>query len=202
MSPPNAFAAAQLRQLVFYHLDNDLLENALFVAGRLHGLEPRNADTAHLLALCNFRSGRLKAAYDYSREHGIRGRHLGCSYVFAQACLGLGRHADGIAALDRARGLWGGRSSWSEIIRVKSLGFGYTKCLITDKHSDGARRQLPDAAAVNCLLGKLWRAHGDVKRAADCFVEALKLNPFMWDAFLELCDNTGRPHTCYQVNIN
>jgi anaphase-promoting complex subunit 3 len=47
---------------------------------------------------------------------------------------------------------------------------------------------LPDAAAVNCLLGKLCRAHGDMKKAVDCYVEALKLNPFMWDAYLDLCD--------------
>jgi anaphase-promoting complex subunit 3 len=35
--------------------------------------------------------------------------------VFAQACLGLERNADGIAALERARGLWGGRNCWSEL---------------------------------------------------------------------------------------
>ena len=34
--------------------------------------------------------------------------------MFAQACLGLERLADGIGALDRARGLWGGRNHWSE----------------------------------------------------------------------------------------
>lgn len=111
---PNPYAVTQLRQLIYYHLDNDLVQNALFLAGRLHGQEPRSADAAHLLALCNFRLGRLKAAYDYSREKGFRGQHLGCAYVFAQACLGLERYADGITALDRARGLWGGRNTWSE----------------------------------------------------------------------------------------
>ena len=114
MSPSNTCVAAQLRQLIYYHLDNDLVQNALFLAGRLHGLEPRSPDAAHLLALCHFRSGRLKAAYDYSRDKGLRGQHLGCAYVFAQACLGLERLTDGIGALDRARGLWGGRNHWSE----------------------------------------------------------------------------------------
>ena len=114
MSPSNTCIAAQLRQLIYYHLDNDLVQNALFLAGRLHGLEPRSPDAAHLLALCHFRLGRLKAAYDYSRDKGLRGQHLGCAYVFAQACLGLERVADGIGALDRARGLWGGRNHWSE----------------------------------------------------------------------------------------
>ncbi|OCL14176.1 TPR-like protein [Glonium stellatum] len=182
MSPSNTCVAAQLRQLIYYHLDNDLLENALFLAGRLHGLESRSPDAAHLLALCHLRLGRLKAAYDYSRDKGLRGQHLGCAFVFAQACLGLERLADGIAALDRARGLWGGRNHWN-------------------KHSEISRRHLPDAAAVNCLLGKLWRAHGDMKKAVDCYVEALKLNPFMWDAYLDLCD-TGvvvRPSNIFKM---
>lgn len=51
---------------------------------------------------------------------------------------------------------------------------------------------MPDAAAVNCLLGKLWRAHGDVTKAIACYTEALKLNPFMWDAFEDLCDTGTR----------
>lgn len=38
------------------------------------------------------------------------------------------------------------------------------------------------------MLGKLWSAHGDTKKAVDYYIEALKLNPFMWDAFTDLCD--------------
>ena len=50
------------------------------------------------------------------------------------------------------------------------------------------RQHLPDAAAICCLLGKLWRASSKPERAIEYFVDALKLNPFMWDAFLQLCD--------------
>lgn len=169
MSPSVPHISAQLRQLIYYHLDNDLVQNALFLAGRLHGLDHRNPDAVHLLALCNLKLGRLKAAYDYSRDRAIRGVHLGCAYVFAQACLGLEIYADGIAALERARGLWSGRSHWN-------------------KHSETSRRHVPDAAAVNCLLGKLARANSDPNKATSYYVEALKLNPFMWDAFTDLCD--------------
>jgi anaphase-promoting complex subunit 3 len=38
------------------------------------------------------------------------------------------------------------------------------------------------------LLGKLWNAHGDNQKAIDYYIEALKLNPFMWDAFTDLAD--------------
>lgn len=59
-----------------------------------------------------------------------------------------------------------------------------------DKHSETQRQHLPDAAAVYCLLGKLWQAQKDLNKAVDCYVDSLKLNPFMWDAFLGLC-STG-----------
>lgn len=57
-----------------------------------------------------------------------------------------------------------------------------------DKHSDTSRRHVPDAAACFCLLGKLWAAHGDTKKAIEYYVDSLKLNSFMWDAFTGLCD--------------
>lgn len=62
-------------------------------------------------------------------------------------------------------------------------------CAFIDKHSENTRRHLPDAAAVLCLLGKLCRANGETKKAAEFYAESLKLNPFMWDAFLDLCDS-------------
>jgi anaphase-promoting complex subunit 3 len=43
---------------------------------------------------------------------------------------------------------------------------------------------------VQFLLGKLWTAYGETTKAVECFVEALRTNPFLWDAFTDLC-NTG-----------
>jgi anaphase-promoting complex subunit 3 len=162
--------AGQLRQLIYYNLDNNLIRNALFIAGRLHAYEPRSSEAAYLLALCHLQSEQTKAAYDYSRTAGSRGTHLGCSYVLAQACLELGKYVEGIAALDRSKALWTSKSNWN-------------------KHSETRRQHFPDAAAVYCLQGKLWQAHKDINKAVECYVEALKLNPFMWDAFLGLCES-------------
>lgn len=112
MPPPNPHIISQLRQLIYYHLDCNLLRNALFLAGRLHAYEPRSSEASYLLALCHLRLGQLKAAYDSSRNAGSRGTHLGCSYVFAQACLGLERYVEGVTAIDRSKGLWSARNSW------------------------------------------------------------------------------------------
>jgi anaphase-promoting complex subunit 3 len=169
MSPLNQQITTQLRQLIYYNLDCNLPQNALFMAGRLHAYEPRASEALYLLSLCHLRVGQIKAAYDYSKTHGSRGTHFGCTYVFAQACLGLEKFNDGILALERSRGLWAARNNWN-------------------KHTESRRQHLPDAAAVYCLLGKLHQAHNDPSKAIDCYAEALKSNPFMWDAFTGLCD--------------
>lgn len=111
MAPSTAQICSQLRQVIWYHIDNDLLDNAVFLAGRLHAIDPRNADSVHLLALCYFRLREFKAAYDHCRTLALKREHPGCSYVFAQACLGLGRHSEGAAALERARTLWEGKDT-------------------------------------------------------------------------------------------
>lgn len=50
-------------------------------------------------------------------------------------------------------------------------------------------RFIPDAAAVHGLLGKLHRANGDVRKAAEAYAQALRADAFMWDAFTDLCDS-------------
>ncbi|KAL6234988.1 protein bima [Aspergillus navahoensis] len=169
MTPSTSHISSQLRQLIYYHLDNNLARNALFLAGRLHAYEPRTSEASYLLALCYLQNGQLKAAWEASKHFGSRGAHLGCSYVYAQACLDLGKYTDGINALERSKGQWSSRNHWN-------------------KHSETRRQHLPDAAAVLCLQGKLWQAHKEHNKAVECYAAALKLNPFMWDAFINLCE--------------
>jgi len=37
--------------------------------------------------------------------------------------------------------------------------------------------------AVLCLMGHLQKASGDSKRAVDAYIEALRVNPYLWEAF-------------------
>lgn len=59
---------------------------------------------------------------------------------------------------------------------------------MTDQHSDTERRAMPDAATIYTLIGRLWHSLGDAKKSVDCYVSAVKLNPYLWEAFLGLCD--------------
>ncbi|KAL8736991.1 MAG: hypothetical protein Q9181_002131 [Wetmoreana brouardii] len=188
MSPANAHISSQLRQLIYYHLDNHLLRNALFIAGRLQAHDPKSPEAVYLLALCYFRLGQLKSAYDISRQSGAKGTHLGCSYVLAQACLGLGKYIEGANALDKSKGSWLHRNSWSELYHSEAFRPSTDCEALADKHTESRRQHLPDAAAIHCLQGKLWQAHRDSTKAIESYAEALKLNPFMWDAFIGLGD--------------
>ncbi|KAK4123270.1 TPR-like protein [Parathielavia appendiculata] len=169
MAPTNAAIAGLLKQAVYYHLDNLSYQNAVFFAERLHAHDQRSPESAFLLALSHYRFGDSRSAYEVSKLPGCRGIHLGCSYIFAQSCLDLERYRDGITALEKARPLWA------------------AKCSI-GRHTTSARAPYPDASSASCLLGKLYRAYDDKKRAVPCFEDALRANPFMWDAFTILCD--------------
>ncbi|KAJ1337676.1 anaphase-promoting complex subunit 3 [Microdochium nivale] len=169
MAPSSSVISAQLRQIVYYHLDNLSYDNALFYAERLVAYDPRTSESVHLLALSHFRLGDYQSAYEISKAVGHRGGHLGCAFLFAQTCLVLERYKEGISALERARASWSGKS-----------GFG--------KHGATTKPQQPDSATVFCLLGKLYRGRDEKKKSIMNFEEALKANPFMWDAFTALCD--------------
>ncbi|KHJ32446.1 putative 20s cyclosome subunit (nuc2 cdc27) protein [Erysiphe necator] len=169
MAPSYSCISSQLRQLIYYHIDNNLLQNALFFAERYIAYDQRNLESAYLLSHCYLRLGDNASAYEYSKSAGLRGAHLGCAYVFAQACLALERYKEGINALEKSRNLWLGKNS-----------FG--------RHSSSSRQPLADAAAVNCLLGKLYSGWDNKSKAISYFEDALKLNPFIWDAFTSLCD--------------
>ncbi|KAK2743033.1 anaphase-promoting complex subunit cdc27 [Myotisia sp. PD_48] len=179
MAPSGPHISSQLRQLIYYHLDNNLIHNALFLASRLHAFEPRSSEAAYLHSLCLLLSGQPKYAWEISRNSGSRGTHVGCSYVYAQACLDLGNYLDGITALERSRAQWISKNTWTYQSIDEHI----------DKHSETRRYHLPDAAAILCLQGKLWHAHKDIHKAVEFYVEALKLNPFLWDAFLGLCES-------------
>lgn len=172
MAPNSATITALLKQTVYYHLDNLSYENALFFAERLQAHDPRSGDSAFILALCHLRLGDCRSAYEISKPAGYRGTNLGCAFVFAQACLALDKCKDGITALEKSRGLW---SSGCDL----------------GKHTSSSRTPYPDAPAMSCLLGKLYRAYGDKNKAISCLEDALKLNPFMWDAFTILCEIGG-----------
>lgn len=70
-----------------------------------------------------------------------------------------------------------------------------------------SERFIPDSSSISRLLGRLYRANSDLRRAASCFVSALEANPFMWDVFTELCDcgqsvrDSARPFSFFSCSF-
>ncbi|KAH8153153.1 uncharacterized protein LAJ45_02740 [Morchella importuna] len=159
---------AQFRQLIWQALDTESLPTALFVAERLLAYDPKSADSVHIHAVCLYRDGQYQAALHVAKNWS---KHVGCAYVYAQCCLKLGggKESEGVSVLEGCRRQWTGTSSWSQ-------------------HSDTERRAVPDAASITFLIGKLWHALGDIKKAVEAYVVAVKINPFLWEAFIGLCE--------------
>jgi len=68
---------------------------------------------------------------------------------------------------------------------------------MVDDHGDSTRNHMPDLGSVLCLIGHLQRCSGDCKRAMDSYIEALKVNPYLWEAFdglIELGENLYTKH--------
>jgi anaphase-promoting complex subunit 3 len=68
-----------------------------------------------------------------------------------------------------------------------------TERLIVDDHSDSTRSHVPDLGAVLCLMGHMHRSSGDSRRAMDTYIEALKVNPYLWEAFDGLIELGNTP---------
>lgn len=169
MAPINNCIKTQMRQLIYYHLDSHMLKNALFFAERLVAYDSRSQESFYLLALCYLRLGDNRSAMNNAKISSSA-PHLGCAYVHAQAALALERYQEGIKVLEKLQPVWSKQKS--NLVQ----------------HSQTTRPAYPDAAAFYCLLGKLHFGYDDQRKAISCFEEALKLNPFIWDAFTALCD--------------
>jgi len=159
------------RQIIWYSLDNNLLDNAVFVAERLFALDNDDQDSRHLLGLSMFRAGRIFSSYSMTRGS----THLGCAFVFAQACKRLEKYSEGLSAIELvARQI---PQKWSACNHLAN------NVIDLDDHADNTRNHLPDLGAMLCLAGHLHKGAGDNKRAMDSYIEALRTNPYLWEAF-------------------
>lgn len=160
MALSTGHVASQLRHIIYYHLDNNLIRNALFLAERLHAYEPRSFEAQYLLSLCHLHNGEIKAALEFSQASGSRGMHAGCAYVYAQACLDVGKYLDGATALERCKALWASKNHWSRSsARTHPLGRGILAVLLSfDYGTDRKFRQTQrntTATSSRCSSGLL-----------------------------------------------
>ncbi|ANB11807.1 anaphase promoting complex subunit CDC27 [Sugiyamaella lignohabitans] len=155
-----------LTHYVWEALDLDMLDSAEFTMEKLLALDPENGSYKHLMALILYRQGRYKAAANIANTSS---NHTGCVYIYSRCCLKLKMYGKGIEALEKTKHNWA------------SVAKNYTD------NATNERRVIPDQAALNALLGKLYQLQGDKVDALKAYGSSVRANPFLWEPVEALC---------------
>ncbi|CAO3573303.1 unnamed protein product [Mortierella alpina] len=166
----------RLEHVIRYSLDQFQLRNAVFLAERLRSLTHAPGHSAaeqeyaqYLLAVCHYRQGSLEMAWATLED---------CSsprsqFLFAQCCLELRRYIECNGALER-------------LLELPHLPKSSATDFLINRSSSWNGE--PDRASILNLLGHTARAQKRHQLAIKYFKEALELNPFLWEAFENLCE--------------
>ncbi|CAH1766223.1 7206_t:CDS:10, partial [Entrophospora sp. SA101] len=150
--------------MIWHLLDNYLYKNAIYLTEKLYAQDHKNENLLFLLATCYYRSGQKKAAHWLLSE----AQSIKCKYLFARCCLDLCKPEDGRTVL------------LNILPNLEEIDlFGSENSL--------TRNDNPDLASAYCLLGNLCKSSHRVNEAADYYIASIKSNPFMWEAFENLC---------------
>ncbi|RHY19021.1 hypothetical protein DYB36_013449 [Aphanomyces astaci] len=147
------------------YLDQNVHATAVFLAERLVA-ENASEDNLGLLADAYYRSGAGHRAISLLERHmtsnqGILSAHN--RYLLALCCFEADRLSDAENALIPSTST------------RRSTG-------------EGATKNVPNGAAGLYLLGRVHRRLHRTDQAIECFTESLKLDPFLWSSFENLCE--------------
>ncbi|GME89183.1 unnamed protein product [[Candida] boidinii] len=207
-------AIHKLRSTIVYSLNHDLLETAEFTSERLIAIDPNNLDSIFLYGLVLYKSQRYNAAYNIVSKYSFH--HVGCSYIYAKCALKLDLSMMGVSALQKTYPIWSHEDYDSQLQQQQNQQQQH----LNQEHLHHQQQQqqqqhhhnpvstplicqyTPDTIACYMLLAKLYAIVGDSKRSAINYVQVLKLNPYIFQAFEELC-RLGikvRVNSIYKVN--
>ncbi|KAM9903487.1 hypothetical protein OXX69_007914 [Metschnikowia pulcherrima] len=206
-----SYIVQHLRSIVLHSLDTFNLKNAEFAAERLVAMTPDDANSVYLYALTLYRQGKYKTAFNRSSDTFKNGiNHLGCAYIFARSCLQLSKYKEGVYRLVNLAHLYNDSAhkngnndnivvehSFAKLPPYKGHQSGFSIASDSssppDFHSPMARQNYeftrtiyPESSAIYHLLGDLYKAQGDSKNSTLNYQQALRFNPFDFEAFQEL----------------
>ncbi|RHZ06421.1 hypothetical protein DYB37_011376 [Aphanomyces astaci] len=154
-----------LTSAVKRYLDQNVHATAVFLAERLVA-ENSSEDNLGLLADAYYRSGAGHRAISLLERHmtsnqGILSAHN--RYLLALCCFEADRLSD------------------AENVLIPSTSTRRST-------GEGATKDVPNGAAGLYLLGRVHRRLHRTDQAIECFTESLKLDPFLWSSFENLCE--------------
>ncbi|KAK7868238.1 hypothetical protein R5R35_000639 [Gryllus longicercus] len=151
---------------IWHCLNHYDFSDAIFLAERLCA-EVESDETLFLLATCYYRSGKTWQAYCVLRKKGSNSPQ--CRYLMAKCCLELQRLAEAENVLLGAD-------------PVKSRGL------------DDLVSEFGDQACFALqILARICMQTERGPKASEALRRALKLNPFLWHAFEDLCNRGEKP---------
>ncbi|XP_038047876.1 cell division cycle protein 27 homolog [Patiria miniata] len=147
-------------------LNHYAYSDAIFLAERLHA-EVGSDEALFLLATCYYRAGKGNRAYSLLQMKGCPTPQ--CRYLMARCCLDLDKLAEGEAAL------------------VGSATLKPHSC-------EEIKTEFADAASFAlALLARICSKTERKSRASESLRQSLKLNPFLWSSFADLCNLGEKP---------
>ncbi|KAH0549397.1 cell division cycle protein 27 homolog isoform X1 [Cotesia glomerata] len=159
---------------IWHCLNHYAYNDAIFLSERLFA-EVDNEDTLFLLATCYYRAGRVRQAYGLLTKKSPSTPQ--CRFLLAKCCYDLEKWAEAEAAI---------------------VG-GYYKQV---KNLDDIVLQFGDQACFSLqIIAKVYYKLTRTSKANEAHKLALKLNPFLWHSFEELC-NVGEkvdPNKVFQL---
>ncbi|XP_075225634.1 cell division cycle protein 27 isoform X2 [Lycorma delicatula] len=160
---------------IWHCLNHYAYPDAIFLAERLRA-EVESEDTLFLLATCYYRSGKPAEAYSILHEKGASSPQ--CKYLLAKCCLDLHKLAEAEAAL---------------------TGGDVTCCRSLD---DVATEFGDSAGFALALVARVCYASDRTARGAEAYKRALRINPFLWNSFEELCHKGEKPDPVKTFSVN
>ncbi|CAL7943700.1 unnamed protein product [Xylocopa violacea] len=146
---------------IWHCLNHYAYPDAIFLAERLCA-EVDTEETLFLLATCYYRSGRVRQAYSLLSKKAPNSAQ--CRFLLAKCCYDLEKYAEAEAAI---------------------IG-GYYKQL---KNLEEIATQFGEHACFSLqIIAKIYYKMMRTAKGNDAHKLALKLNPFLWHSFEELCN--------------
>ncbi|XP_068082472.1 cell division cycle protein 27 homolog isoform X2 [Anabrus simplex] len=155
-----------LQAAIWHCLNNYDYQDATFLAERLLA-EVDSDDAVFLLATCYYRSGKTGQAYSIMRKRGTNTPQS--RYLMARCCLELQKLAEAEYML------LGPNGSRAKALDDLVTEFGDQACFALQ------------------ILARIFRLTERSPKSAEAYRRALKLNPFLWHAFEELCNSGEKP---------
>ncbi|XP_067013542.1 cell division cycle protein 27 homolog [Anabrus simplex] len=155
-----------LEAAIWHCLNNYDYEDATFLAERWSA-EIETDDAVYLLATCYYRSGKVGQAYSVLKKRGSNAPPS--RYLMARCCLELQKFAEAEYML------LGPDGSRPNALDDMVSEFGDQACFAL------------------LILARIFRKTERRPQSAEAYRRALKLNPFLWHAFEELCNSGEKP---------